>query len=74
MNDADHVELLTVLRAYPGPVAVSGYDHPLYGDMLNDWDRQVIEAKDGAHNKRIEVLWRNGACFGHKQMELHFKD
>ncbi|WP_188773694.1 DNA adenine methylase [Paenibacillus hunanensis] len=59
MNDNDHVELLDALDAHPGPVLLSGYDHPLYNDRLRHWSREerIVQAEAG--QKRIEVLWIN---------------
>jgi DNA adenine methylase len=57
MIDADHSDLLTVLRGLAGMVVLSGYPCDLYDNALLDWHR--IERKalaDGAH-ERTEVLW-----------------
>lgn len=62
MTDADHEELLETLRNVQGMVVVSGYDHPIYADMLKDWthfDRKALA--DGAR-ERTETVWLNPNC------------
>lgn len=60
MSEADHKRLLELLCNHPGPVVISGYDHPLYDEKLKEWHRDAIgvAAENGA--KRTEVLWVNG--------------
>lgn len=60
MTQAEHVELLTQLRAVRGFVALSGYPSDLYDSALADWQR--FERKTHAHmsrRPRTEVLWLN---------------
>ena len=60
MTQAEHVELLTQLRAVRGFVALSGYPSDLYDSTLADWQR--FERKTHAHmsrRPRTEVLWLN---------------
>ncbi len=59
MTDADHMDLLDVLKAHKGPVLISGYDHPLYTIALRDWHREEHVAMDQNARKRTEVLWMN---------------
>lgn len=56
---AQHTELLEILKKHPGPVILSGYDSPLYNDLLNGWVRlqQPSTAEGGA--LRTEVMWLN---------------
>lgn len=59
MTLGDHEELLRALALHPGPVLLSGYDHPLYSELLADWfdaKRMAYAEKGGA---RTEVLWIN---------------
>lgn len=54
--DGDHVDLIDALSAHAGPVALSGYDSPLYTDRLSGWDRH----HKTTHTQRrmaTEVLW-----------------
>lgn len=60
----DHAEFLTVLKACKGRIALSGYENPLYADMLSDWYRTPAPSKEirFSHAKgtfRQEILWTN---------------
>lgn len=59
MTDADHMELLDVLKAHKGPVLLSGYDSPLYDDALREWYRDERAAYAQTATARREVLWMN---------------
>lgn len=59
MKDDDHEELLEALDAHPGPVLLSGYDHPLYNNRLPHWHREERQALAEAGRVRTEVLWIN---------------
>lgn len=59
MKDADHAELLDALLAHPGPVLLSGYDHPMYNDRLKEWHREERKVQAEAGRTRTEVLWIN---------------
>lgn len=61
MTDADHLDLLDVLKAHKGPVLISGYDHPLYTVALRDWHREEHAVRDQKARQRTEVLWMNFA-------------
>ncbi len=41
----DHVELLALLKAVPGPVILSGYPSALYDEQLADW--RTLELRPG---------------------------
>lgn len=69
MTDADHEELLEALRAHQGPVVLSGYDSPLYADILRDWHREEHPELTQVASKRSEVLWMNFSP-ERKQLEL----
>ncbi|MNJ75115.1 hypothetical protein D3C77_721530 [compost metagenome] len=64
MKDEDHIELLEALDAHPGPVLLSGYDHPMYNERLKHWKREERQALAEAGRIRTEVLWINpvAAC------------
>ncbi|SFE42382.1 DNA adenine methylase [Paenibacillus algorifonticola] len=70
MNDADHEELLEALIAHPGPVLLSGYDHPMYNDKLRDWSRETKAVTAEAGRSRIEVLWINPIAAQYGQQSL----
>ena len=59
MTDADHRDLLEVLKAHRGPVLLSGYDSDLYNDALRGWRRDEASALAQTSTKRQEVLWMN---------------
>ncbi|HEY4552418.1 MAG TPA: DNA adenine methylase [Bacillaceae bacterium] len=59
MTIDDHIELLKVLDAHPGPVLLSGYAHPVYDEFLKHWKREEFLASAEAGAKRTEVLWIN---------------
>jgi DNA adenine methylase len=64
MSEADHRELLDVLRSVRGKVMLSGYLSRLYDTALADWTRPTFElpnnAAGGATKRReTEVLWCN---------------
>lgn len=62
MTDADHLELLNVLDAHPGPVVLSGYHCALYDDRLTHWHTREKQAQAEKGNTRTEVLWLNQVC------------
>ena len=62
LSDADHVELLSGLRACRGMVVLSGYAHPLYERALVTWRRLEISAHADGARDRTEVLWLNPAA------------
>jgi len=61
----EHVAILTRLATVQGSVVISGYTHPLYEEMLADFERFEFDAfchsaarDDGKRPSRVEVLWR----------------
>jgi DNA adenine methylase len=64
MSEADHRELLAVLRSVQGKVMVSGYPSELYDTALADWSRHTFDLPNNAasgrtKNRETEVLWCN---------------
>jgi DNA adenine methylase len=59
MTDADHVALLEVLDAHPGPVLLSGYRCDLYDGRLTHWRRLERAAIAEGGRRRTEALWLN---------------
>jgi len=59
MTDKDHLELLDVLDAHPGPVILSGYDSPLYKKRLSHWDVHAMTVRAELGVQRREMLWLN---------------
>lgn len=59
MTDDDHIKLLEVLDAHPGPVLLSGYACELYDKQLGHWLRKTHMAQAEKGLIRQEVLWLN---------------
>ncbi len=59
MTDNDHQELLDIMKRHRGPALISGYRSALYDDILRDWHREEIGARNQRAEHRIEVLWMN---------------
>lgn len=59
MNDSDHIEMLDALDVHSGPVALSGYAHPLYDERLKHWHRVTMPSLAEKGSVRTEVLWLN---------------
>ena len=56
---AEHEELLASIVNLPAAVAISGYPHPLYDDILTGWTRHEFTAAAMSGAPRTEVLWTN---------------
>lgn len=59
MSDADHIELLRLLKEHRGPVLISGYPSKLYDLELGDWNRETKAVRNQLSAPRTEVLWTN---------------
>jgi DNA adenine methylase len=59
MRDADHLALLDALDRHTGPVALSGYPHPLYEERLAHWRRLSHKSVTQSGAIRTEILWLN---------------
>jgi DNA adenine methylase len=58
MSLDEHLEMLDVLKAHPGPVVISGYENPVYGKHLRTWKKvKVKPPKVEKQADRMEVLW-----------------
>jgi len=58
-EEQGHIELLEILIEHLGKVLISGYDNPLYNDMLKDWTKEYKSTTAERGFKRTEVIWRN---------------
>lgn len=57
-GEADHVELLELLRSLPCQAIVSGYPSALYDELLAEWHTTQLQV--GCHGSvRTEQLWFN---------------
>jgi DNA adenine methylase len=64
MTEADHWELLDLVKQVQGKVMLSGYPRELYDEALAGWSRHTFDlpnhAAGGAAKRRMtEVLWCN---------------
>jgi DNA adenine methylase len=64
MTEADHRELLDVLKGCAGKVMLSGYPSGLYDDALAGWNRHAFDLPNHAAGgkskaRETEVLWCN---------------
>jgi DNA adenine methylase len=59
MSLEEHGALLELLNEHAGPALVSGYPHPLYDNLLRDWQRVESFAQAEKGRSRTEVLWIN---------------
>jgi len=59
MTEEEHIEMLEVLAAHPGPVVLSGYESKLYSEHLRDgWDEiRIKPPKVEKAAVRTEILW-----------------
>jgi len=65
MTDADHEELLVLLKSVDGSVIVSGYDNELYNDLLAGWAKYSKKSRISAGRGtaiRMENVWLNSRC------------
>jgi DNA adenine methylase len=59
LSDADHVDLLAVLRSLPCMVMISGYWTELYARTLADWRVASFWTTNRAHARVQEFVWMN---------------
>jgi DNA adenine methylase len=64
MTEADHRDLLDLIRQVKGKVILSGYPSRLYDDALSDWSRHTFDLPNNAaggktKGRETEVLWCN---------------
>jgi len=57
-TEADHVELLSLLKSLPCNVILSGYPSQLYDEVLSDWHTVELQAMTRG-GVRTEKLWFN---------------
>lgn len=59
MTDADHKELLEVLRKSKAKIMISGYESDMYNDYLKDWHKVCLKSCAEYNGTRLEVIWMN---------------
>lgn len=57
MTDADHEELLDVLKSSEAMVMISGYESELYDSMLRDWHKEQFRSNAEYGGNRVETVW-----------------
>lgn len=58
MSVDDHLEMLDLLKAHPGPAVISGYDNSIYDKHLKSWKKiRIKPPKVEKQAERMEVLW-----------------
>ena len=58
-DEKSHVRLLEAAKKHKGYVIISGYDTPLYNDMLAGWYRDETASVSQVGSRKTEVLWMN---------------
>jgi DNA adenine methylase len=61
MTDAEHRQLLKVIRKLPCAVMISGYWTPLYDWLLGDWLAWKFQTVNRAGKRTTEWVWQNFA-------------
>jgi hypothetical protein len=59
MTEAQHIELLEVLKRLPCPVAISGYYSSLYAKALQDWRHISFDSMTRGRRMKREYVWMN---------------
>lgn len=59
MTDADHEELLDVLKSSEAMVMISGYESELYDSMLKGWHKEQFRSNAEYGGNRVETVWMN---------------
>ena len=55
----EHKELLELCLKHKGPCIVSGYEDPLYNDVLGDWEKHSIKVQVNCGGTATEIIWMN---------------
>ena len=55
----DHEELLGLIIKHPAKIMISGYDSPLYNDVLKNWRKASKKNQVESGLIREEVIWMN---------------
>lgn len=70
LSDTDHLQLLEALKRHTGPVSLSGYDHPIYKEMLQGWQKVTIDTLIEKGHIKTESLWLNEKASQSRQLHL----
>lgn len=69
MEEKEHRALLELLVKHPGKIIISGYDCPLYNEILKGWHKEFHNNQVEQGITRMETLWMNYE-YGQLQLEL----
>lgn len=70
LDDFEHEEILSTVLCLKGMVIISGYDNPLYNDVLKGWRKSsTVALADGAR-ERTEILWISPNCENKSQLKI----
>ncbi|HEX8636999.1 MAG TPA: DNA adenine methylase [Pyrinomonadaceae bacterium] len=58
-TETEHEKLLTFIKSLPFNVMISGYDSPLYNEMLSTWRKASFNTTNRAGQKTTEIVWLN---------------
>lgn len=70
MSDDEHVQLALLLQDVQGMVILSGYDHPIYQELYQDWHFVEKSARTNGNHKATECLWINPAAHAINRLPL----
>lgn len=71
MTEEGHVDMLQCLRELEGLVLLSGYDSPVYREILQGWTSVTATHRDEMGQERTEILWLNPrAASSQRQISL----
>lgn len=63
ISDDHHVLMLDAVRDAAATVLISGYDNPVYAELLPGWVKHyrktLVGGAGGARSERVEVVWAN---------------
>ncbi len=57
MSNQDHEQLLNQLRKTKAAVVLSGYDNPMYNELLKGWQKYTRSSHTTGGRARTEVIW-----------------
>lgn len=58
-REAEHIQLIEILKAHKGLVVLSGYENDLYSEMFKGWIKLEYDTHTFSGAGRKEILWLN---------------
>jgi DNA adenine methylase len=77
LSDDQHREFLTAAGKLNGMVIISGYDNPIYDELLAGWEKHTTSSRISSGRGtglRTESLWLNAACSAALKRPRHQDD